>query len=101
MRKKTKRLITVILMCVMVLSTNILVYADSTSHQCSFTYMGREYEGTTSAGTHSFIVGYVNGAYQYATCGVYIEHYTYVYRCECGAEYEQAVTIERHSSCGK
>lgn len=84
----------------MVFSTNILAYTETPSHECSYTFVRRDSD-TISGGTHSFIVGFVNGAYQYVTCGVSIERYTDVYRCVCGAEHEETFSIERHSSCGK
>lgn len=99
--RRTKRLVTVILMCAMMLSTNILAYAATPDHECSYTFVRRDSYGTISTGTHSFIVEYVNGAPQYATCSVSINRYADVYRCGCGAEYKETFGVEQHSSCGK
>ena len=99
-KNKVKRIVALIVMCMMLCGISIVTYADvPPEHVCAFSFMGIDYVGRSHIAYHTFVDG--NGITH--TCEVVVDSYRDVYKCACGAvEYRNQHGIAIHlGHCGQ
>lgn len=98
MSKTMKKIILLIVCCMML--TGTVLTANAQEHEHAFSYVGDYEVGFTVIQTHPYLVNDGNGNMATKQCEVRLYKYQKVYKCGCGMVKKDAVYgVTKHMSC--